>query len=286
MTIETLNYLESEVETIVAKTLDVVRDKSFSDYVLLLAYAGYQVENENTFLSPYVLQSQLEIYQDNTRNRFLVTYLNNFRVQLQDQIFADNDYREMDYNIQMMIYSQIWESHLFLKILRRIALIISGKPYEWRIQFEKINEKGKMKQVSKAKFIEDLILNPLRDAYPEFAYFIRDIYDSQLRNDFAHASYSISIDENVIESQDSEQYSSKRRLDLYDWEEKFFNTALFCYHLSHELYKRLNSFIEVYPEKTKILIKWPSFQHPCVILDKYIEPRDSGRGVEFSFCNQ
>src|SRR5574344_2533791 len=139
MTIETLNYLESEVETIVTKTLDVVRDKSFSDYVLLLAYAGYQVENENTFLSPYVLQSQLEIYQDNTRNRFLVTYLNNFRVQLQDQIFADNDYREMDYNIQMMIYSQIWESHLFLKILRRMALIISGKPYEWRIQFEKIN---------------------------------------------------------------------------------------------------------------------------------------------------
>lgn len=285
MTIDTLNYLELEVKSIVTKTLDEVRDKSFSDYVLLLAHAGYQVENENTFLSPYVLQSRLEVYQDNTRNRFLVTYLNNFRVQLQDHIFADNNYREMDYNIQMMIYSQIWESHLFLKILRRIALIINSKPYEWRIQFEKLNEKGKMIQVSKAKFIGNLILNPLRDAYPEFANFIRNIYDSQLRNDFAHASYSISIDENVIESQDSEQYSSKRRLDLYDWEEMFFKTALFCYHLSYDLYKRLNSFIEEYPDKMKILIKWPSFKHPGVILDKYIELRDSGRGVEFSFCN-
>lgn len=286
MTIDTLNYLELEIKFIVTKTLDEVRDKSFSDYVLLLAHAGYQVENENTILSPYVLQSRLEINQDETRNRFFITYLNNFRAQLQDHIFADNNYREMDYNIQMMIYSQIWESHLFLKILRRIALIISGKPYEWRIQFEKLNEKGKMKQVSKAKFIGELILNPLRDAYPEFANFISNIYDSQLRNDSAHASYSISIDENVIESQDSEQYNTKRHLDLYDWEEMFFKTALFCYHLSHELYKRLNSFIEEYPNKTKILIKWPSFQHPGKIIKKYIEPRESRFGVEFFFCNQ
>ncbi len=53
--------------------LDVVRDKSFPDYVLLLGHGGYQSENEGTFLSPYVISCPLEMYQDRTRERFLVS---------------------------------------------------------------------------------------------------------------------------------------------------------------------------------------------------------------------
>ena len=75
MTLYEFKQIESEVINLVDKVLNAVRDKSFSDYVLLISRAGYQVENEGTFLSPYVLSSHLEIYQDITRERFLVEYL-------------------------------------------------------------------------------------------------------------------------------------------------------------------------------------------------------------------
>ena len=78
MTYSDLEFFESEVVEYVTEVLDAVKNKSFVDYVLLLARAGYQVETEGTIMSPYVLGSRLEIYQDRTREKFLVDYLNNY----------------------------------------------------------------------------------------------------------------------------------------------------------------------------------------------------------------
>lgn len=55
MTINTLEYLEQEVIDFLNRLLDVVKDKSFSDYFLLLSRASYQVENEDKLVSPYVI---------------------------------------------------------------------------------------------------------------------------------------------------------------------------------------------------------------------------------------
>ena len=73
MTYSDFEFYESEVIDHVNQVLDAVRDKSFPDYVLLLGHAGYQEEIEGTFLSPYVISSQLELNQDRTRERFLVS---------------------------------------------------------------------------------------------------------------------------------------------------------------------------------------------------------------------
>lgn len=286
MTFETFIQIESEVVDIINRTLDAVRDKSFSDYVLLLSRAGYNVEIENTNLSPYVIQSNLEIFQDRTRTRFLVTYLNNYAALLQEHIFADNDYREMDLNIQMMIYSQVWESHMFLKTLKRIASILSGKPYDWRIQFEKPNKKGELKPYPKAKFISDDILAPLKSSFEPIAKLIETTYDSQLRNDFAHASYHISIEDNVIESQDSEQFLIKNTIDLFEWERRFIYTIMLSYHLSLNLNQRLNSFITDYPHQKEVLIKRPSFKIPGLVLNIYIKPQQVAQEVEFIFVKK
>ena len=50
MTYDILKYFESEVKEILDDILEVVKSKSFPDYCLLLAHAGYQYENEGTFL--------------------------------------------------------------------------------------------------------------------------------------------------------------------------------------------------------------------------------------------
>ena len=48
MTLSEFKFYEQEVVDYVNNLLDKVKEKSFSDYVLLLSRASCQVENENT----------------------------------------------------------------------------------------------------------------------------------------------------------------------------------------------------------------------------------------------
>ena len=214
MTYEAFKDVETEVKDIVSNVLETVKTKSFPDYCLLLAHAGYQYENENISLSPYVIHSRLEINQDYTRQKFLVFYLNQYATLLKENICIDNEYKEYDLNIQMMIYSQIWESHLFLKTLKRIADILNGKPYEWKIPFEKPkrNDSSKIVPVPKATFIQEQILTPMSTGHQKMSNLLKTLYNRQLRNDFAHASYFIDFNTGEILSQDSERYKTNQSL--------------------------------------------------------------------------
>ena len=243
MTYSDLTFYETEVIEVVDKVLDAVKAKNFENYILLIARGGYQYEIEKTFLSPYVISSRQEIYLDRTRDKFLVAYLNNYATLLKDGVFMDNEYKEYDLNIQMMIYAQIWESHQFLKSLKRIGDILIGKPYEWKIPFEKPDKNGVMRPVHKGNMIQEQILNTLRRGNPDFARFIENIYDGQLRNDFAHATYYISVEDNAIISQDSERYTYEKKTDLFDWEQMFIYSVLLSYHLPNSMRERCRSFM-------------------------------------------
>ena len=262
MTYSDLTFYETEVIEVVDKVLDAVKAKNFENYILLIARGGYQYEIEKTFLSPYVISSRQEIYLDRTRDKFLVAYLNNYATLLKDGVFMDNEYKEYDLNIQMMIYAQIWESHQFLKSLKRIGDILIGKPYEWKIPFEKPDKNGVMRPVHKGNMIQEQILNTLRRGNPDFARFIENIYDGQLRNDFAHATYYISVEDNAIISQDSERYTYKKKTDLFDWEQMFIYSVLLSYHLPNSMRERCKSFMNDYPELDYVEVDWPSYKEP------------------------
>ena len=286
MTYQDLQFYESEVVALIDKVLDAVREKSFKNYVLLIARGGYQYENEKTFLSPFVISSRQEIYLDRTRDMFLVTYLNNYASMLKDGIFMTDDYREYDLNIQMMIYAQIWESHQFLKTLKRIGDILTGKPYEWKIPFEKPDRNGIMRPVHKGNMIQEQILKNLSKTIPDFAHFIDGIYDGQLRNDFAHATYYISVEDNAIISLDSERFSIKKRTDLFDWEQMFIYSVLTSYHLSHCMRERCKKFMVEYPDLDCVEIDWPSYNEPGKMLRVQIKPEKRGDDIEFNFVRQ
>lgn len=283
MTYSDLEFYENEVKDHVNNVLDAVRDKSFSDYVLLLGHAGYQEENEGTFLSPYVISSQLEMYQDRTRERFLVSYLNAFASLLKDSVFMVDDYKEYDLNIQMMIYAQIWESHQFLKTLKRIGDILTDKSYEWKIPFEKPDRKGVLRLVHKGNMIQEQIIKTLKMGHPAFGKLVESLYDSQLRNDFAHASYFIDIESNTIKSLDSERYIVKKTTDLFDWEQLFIYSVMLSYHLIRSLRERCNSFPDDYPDLPYVTIDWPSYNNPGVVLKTHIFPEKRPWGIEFNF---
>lgn len=289
MTLSELKFYEQEVVDFVNYLLDKVKEKNFSEYVLLLSRASYQVENENTYLSPYVIQSNLEIMQDMSRQQFLHTYLNQYIALLSDNVFMSNEIQEFNINIQLMIYSHVWESHRFLMNLKRISSILSGKGYEWRISFERPQKKSsnKMIPINKGKMIKEKILEPLCSFDEKIGTFISGLYDSTIRNGYAHSLYQINMDEGNIRILKSETYSVEKEVNFFDWETTFFYSVLLSYHLTKSIIDRLNSFMEDYPEIKQVTISWPSFKKLGHFYQKSISPimreYQGKKFVEFTF---
>ncbi len=288
MTIIDFRNLESEVINIVNILLDKVKDINFSDYVLLLSRAGYLKDLETTSLSPYVTQSNLELMQDNSRRHFLHIYLNQYTHCLEENIFYDSEMNEYNINMQLMVYSHVWESCRFLTSLRRIVSILSGNGYEWRIPFQK-KQRGsnKMIPINKGKFIREKVLEPLKTIDNILYEFLTSLYNSTIRNGYSHSMYKIDMEKGCIEFLNSESYKIEDSICFSDWDDIFCRTLLFSYYLINRITERLNSFIVDYPELKQIPIKWPSYQSPGKYLPNNIYPveyeYDHKTYVEFQF---
>ena len=288
MTIIDFRNLESEVINIVNILLDKVKDINFSDYVLLLSRAGYLKDLETTSLSPYVTQSNLELIQDNSRRQFLHVYLNQYTHCLEENILYDNEMHEYNINMQLMLYSHVWESRCFLMSLRRIVSILSGNGYEWRISFQtKQGGSNKMIPINKGKFIREKVLGPLKTIDNILYEFLTSLYNSTIRNGYSHSMYKIDMEKGCIEFLNSESYKIEDSICFSDWDDIFCRTVLFSYYLINKITERLNSFIVDYPELKQIPIKWPSYQSTGKYLPNYIYPveyeYDHKTYVEFQF---
>lgn len=289
MTITDFRYWESEILCIVDRLLDKIKNISFSDYVLLLSRASYQVENEGTFLSPYVIQSNLELIQDESRRQFLHTYLNQYTYFLEKNIFYTNDMLEYNVNMQLMLYSHVWESRCFLMNLKRIVSILSRKGYVWRIPFQRPQKKegNKMIPINKGKFISDEMLAPLKTT-DDFLYnFLNSIYDCNIRNGYSHSMYQIDMDQGMINILNSDSYKTETSISFSEWEEIFCKSVLFSYHLINKITERLNNFTKDYPDLKEVSIVWPSFKDPEINYTKRIYPveleHDNKIYVNFQF---
>lgn len=289
MTISTFEIYEKEIIDFVNKLLDDVKNSNFSNYVLLLSRASYQKELEGTSLSPYVIQSNLEIIQDQSRQNFLHTYLNQFLVLMKKGTLIPNEIKEYNLNLQLMVYSHVWESHRFLMNLKRIVSILCNKEYAWRIPFERIQNKSetKMIPINKGKFIKEEILDPLSKYNKNFASFLNLMYDSTIRNSYAHSLYYIDIEFGNIEFLKADTYCEEKKISVHDFEQKFCYTILFSYYLTKAIMDRLNTFADDYPNITEVEILWPSFKQQGTTIKKTIYPIRSeynGRHyVEFNF---
>lgn len=289
MTLSDFRFYESEVVEYVNNLLDEVKRCNFSEYTLLLSRASYQKENEKTYLSPYVIQSNLEIRQDLSRQQFLHTYLNQFTALMEEGIFMTDEIQEFNCNLQLMIYSHVWESHRFLMNLKRITSILCRKGYAWKIPFERTQQKGglKMIPINKGKFIKEEILDPLTKYNEKLASFIVGLYDNTIRNSYTHSLYQIDMEFGNIEFLKAETYSKEKTIDFFEWEQMFCYTVLFSYHLIKTLTDRLNSFMTDFPEIKEVEIMWPSFTQPGKAYRTGIYPisieYNGQKHVEFNF---
>ena len=186
MTLDKFQSIENEVIGIIKDSFCKAIEESTSDFILLLARGGYNefLERSSIDLSPFVIDDRTDFLVDLTRKKFFVKYINDYVSRLVNNKYMSNE-EEFEITIQLMIYSHIWESHLFLNQLERLAMIQLGKGYNWISQLNNSETK-------KGAFIKNNIINRFERSDNNMAELIKRCYSNNLRNDFAHSTYYIS----------------------------------------------------------------------------------------------
>ena len=226
--------LEAEIKGIIGESFAKAIKKSPSDFVLLMARGGYHkhLDRPDLDLTPFVLEDNEDFMMDLTRKKFFVRYLNNYVDRLNNKITLDDYNIEYEMNVQMMIYCHIWESHLFLNQLERLAMIQQGKEYLWKSEAPFNNKKN---------FINHHIIDRFVKTDKNMTDLIKICYSEDLRNAFAHSTYF--INGNRI-------YANKNGLfegisiSFDSWDDTFVRSVLLSYHLNDMLLEIKNRYIE------------------------------------------
>lgn len=226
--------IEAEVKGVIGDTLCRAIKASSSDFVLLMARGGYHkhLDRADIDLTPFVLEDREDFLMDLTRRRFFVSYMNGYVDGLKAEKLLIDDELEYELNIQMMIYAHIWEEHLFLNQLARLAMIQQGKGYQW---------KTKLPQDSKKNFINRKVIDQFAKTDCGMANLIKQSYSDDLRNAFAHSTYF--INGNRIQANKDAIYVGPS-VSFEEWDNMFVRSVLLSYHLNDMLLEIKNRYIE------------------------------------------
>lgn len=234
MTIERFCEIETEVKEVIGDAFCKAINRNEADFILLMARGGYHkhLDREDIDLSPFVVEDRLDFLMDLTRRRFFVRFMNEYVEKLTDGKEACDEERRYEVNIQMMVYAHVWESHLFLNQLERLALIELGKGYLW---------KSKIPLFGKSNYINNNIIQRYEKCDEGMARLIKKCYSADLRNDFAHSTYY--LEGNRIQSNKNALYVGPS-MSFDQWDEVFARTMLLSYHLNDMLLEMKNRYID------------------------------------------
>jgi hypothetical protein len=243
--------IDQEIKDSIQLTFDSLRNDSPENYVLFLADSEYIKDYENTTpkQNPFVIDSRMDRYKDETRLIFLSNFLNVFYSFPSTLLSTDDN--EQRIHMELMIYTHIWESKPFLKRLFRLAHISNAEDYNWNVT---------VPDMTKYEFIRDEIRTVFDKKNNELGKIIKKGFHSSLRNAFAHSEFSF----------DTMNGNKRIWLDTYkgakwdipkisfdDWSKRFVYSALLSYHLLSLTHKnRTNLIFDFGTDKLKI--KHPS----------------------------
>jgi hypothetical protein len=239
--------IDTEVSDAINEIFDFMRDDCIDhNYILLLAHGDYYEYLAKTKLVPYVIDNRLDEYKDKSRQDFFIEFMRSFYGFPLDKLVVED--RETRITMELMIYTHVWESKPFLKLLYRVSEIVQDKLYPWKVV---------VPDMSKHDFIRNEIRQGFENAGMSLATVIRKAYHSTLRNAFAHSEYQ--FDSNLRQIK-LDNYSGKDwdidYISFDDWTKKFVYTALLSYHFFNALALRRKSLASDF-NRSQFLIPQP-----------------------------
>ena len=235
ITREDFSTINSRIKEALEEALSALKTLSPANYVLFLADADYNKEYDTpgSVIPPYVVDNRVEGYKDETRLTFLTEFLNQFYQFPLGQEYVDDHPQRL--NMELMIYTHIWESKPFLKKLFRLAELLNGESYGWKTTVPKSNKPDFISQ----KIAEKFQVNGFR-----LADIVTNGYHKSLRNAFAHSEYSFNLLNN---NNHINLYNYKGKADelktisFNDWSCRFAISALLSYHFLNSTYQKRTS---------------------------------------------
>lgn len=216
-----LKELIESVDKSIDEVVQYIEKKSPISYTLLLGQADIIEGLEKHVGTNCVIDYQLDTYNDETRNAFYLKYMNkNYR---HDGFLYQGEDGIYDLNIEMMIYTHLWESSFLYKTIYRIASIVKNGEYVWKLE---------MPKAGIYNILTNDIVAPLKQAGLKLGDIIEDSYCSVLRNSFAHSLYQIVEDRKIIHTRSNNSYNT---FSFEEFQRKFLQSIIICNHLSNKL---------------------------------------------------
>jgi hypothetical protein len=204
----------------------IANQRNPNDVVLFLSNAYFDPRFKVGGFSGYVLGPGERGWDDEHRKEFVVDYLNSGNNQFIEKVKPEDVDRFVRFslNIELMIYSHIWETDLNLKELRQLANLVKGSSYDWD---------NEIPEREKYEFIRDDIREVFLACDLDVGNIIKETYHSQLRNAFAHGQYAFRGKDTITLLNFKGRPYELQSLKFGEWEERFLKTALLFHELLH-----------------------------------------------------
>lgn len=218
--------IEIEVQNAVNEAFDYAKtkEKNGNDTILFLGNAHYMDNLVGTGTNPYTIDYRLDNLNDEVRLSNLMEYLNlNYSFNAENTVDS-----KFTLSIELMIYTHMWESKPYLKILKKLSDLCDSQDYNWNVTVPDI----------KPNFIRVHI----RDVFKKHNLKIHEIitkgFHTSLRNAFAHSEYVFGWNAPKINllNYKGESWALKE-ITFDDWTKRFCYTFLLGVKIQEKFHK-------------------------------------------------
>ena len=234
-----ISTIQNNAVHAINEAFSVAIAENHANFIAYLAQGDYikQLDKDNLLdldpkPSPYCTDYMKDIYGDESREKFYVRYLN--RRYIKNGFAYLGEEGIDDLNIEMMIYTHVWESEWFLKNLYRLGRIVSGnKYYDWDLSGQDFHGYAKL----------DEIKNMFKCKCPKLYDMLNESYRGYIRDSFAHMLFTIDEHSRIINlnSRHLKNDRQKSQLSFNDFQLVFLNSVELCYVLRHKFHEaRMN----------------------------------------------
>ena len=160
-----------------------------TSFLLLLARGDVTKGLKRSVGTDCVTDYMGDLYRGKTAERFYIRYMNKnykregFTYEGEDGLDA--------LSIEMMIYTHLWASSHFLKTLYRFGSIFNGQDYPWEVDMEN-------RKTGRWEWMNDNVIKPFEGTSLSLAPIIKNAYNLDIRDSFAHALYTIEAEKREV----------------------------------------------------------------------------------------